>query len=180
LHRLLDAAGRAVKFLDINLRQDCYFRETITESLSKANILKLNLSEAHYLADLFEMPLGSLPEFCAEMMEEWSLSRCLVTLGEHGAFGASPDGTKVYVPGYEIQRRGHLRFRRRLFRRVSSTSTAGQIPGGVLPAWATRWARLSPRNEQANDTQTDGGCPTFLERQSPPLPRTSLRPFEAD
>src|SRR5882724_6812198 len=50
LHRLLDAAGRAVKFLDINLRQDCYFRETIAESLTKANILKLNLSEAHYLA----------------------------------------------------------------------------------------------------------------------------------
>jgi len=35
--------GRAVKFLDINLRQDCYFRETITESLSKANILKFEI-----------------------------------------------------------------------------------------------------------------------------------------
>ena len=102
LHHLLDAAGKAVKFLDINLRKDCFFRETITESLAQANILKLNLSEAHYLADLFGMSLGSLPEFCGQMMEDWSLTCCLVTLGEHGAFGASADGKKVYVPGYEI------------------------------------------------------------------------------
>lgn len=101
LHRLLDVAGKGVKYMDINLRKDCFFRETITESLTKANILKMNLQEAHYLAELFEISLSSLPDFCAEMMEEWSLSGCLVTLGEHGAFAASAK-EKVYVPGYEI------------------------------------------------------------------------------
>lgn len=103
LQRLLDVCGRAVKFMDINLRKDCFFRETLTESLTRANILKLNLQEAHYLAELFEISLASLPEFCAEMTEEWSLSSCLVTLGEHGAFAASAEGTKVYVPGYEVR-----------------------------------------------------------------------------
>src|SRR5206468_5712259 len=78
-------------------------RETITESLKQANILKMNLHEAHYLAELFEISLSSLPDFCAEMMEDWSLSCCLVTLGGHGAFTASADGKKVYVPGYEIK-----------------------------------------------------------------------------
>jgi fructokinase len=102
LQRLLEVTGKGLKFLDINLRKDCFFRETITESLTRANILKLNLQEAHYLAELFEISLSSLPDFCSEMIEEWSLSCCLVTLGEHGAFAASADSAKVYVPGYEI------------------------------------------------------------------------------
>ena len=42
-------------------------------------------------------------DFCAEMMEEWLLSCCLVTLGEHGAFATAADSKKVYVPGYEIR-----------------------------------------------------------------------------
>jgi len=103
LRRLLEVTGKGVKFLDINLRKDCFFRETITESLKQANILKMNLHEAHYLAELFEISLSSLPDFCAEMMEDWSLSCCLVTLGGHGAFAASADGKKIYVPGYEIK-----------------------------------------------------------------------------
>ena len=103
LYRLLDAAGKAVKLLDINLRKDCFFRETITESLTRADVLKLNLPEAHYLAELFEISISSLPDFCAEIMEGWSLSCCLVTMGEHGAFAASVDGKKVYVPGYSIR-----------------------------------------------------------------------------
>ena len=102
LHRLLDAAEKSVKLLDINLRKDCFFRETITESLTRADVLKLNLPEAHYLAELFEISLSSLPDFCAEMIEEWSLACCLVTLGEHGALAASAKGEQVYVPGYQV------------------------------------------------------------------------------
>ena len=55
--------------------------QTITESLKRADILKMNLQEAHYLAEVFEISLTTLPDFCSEMMEEWSLSCCLVTLG---------------------------------------------------------------------------------------------------
>src|SRR5437667_4667345 len=102
LHRLLDVASKCLKFLDINLRKECYSLQTISESLKRANILKMNLQEAHYLAELFEISLTALPDFCAEMMEEWSLSCCLVTLGEHGAFAASVNDDKVYVPGLEI------------------------------------------------------------------------------
>src|SRR5262245_50711891 len=51
LGRLLDAAGKALKCLDINLRKDCYSLETIADSLQRADILKLNLKEAHYLAE---------------------------------------------------------------------------------------------------------------------------------
>ncbi len=101
LLRLLEAATRSLKFLDLNLRKDCFFRETISASLKAADVVKMNLQEAHYLAELFEVSLSSLPDFCAEMIEEWSLSCYLVTLGEHGALAASPKEI-VYVPGYEI------------------------------------------------------------------------------
>ena len=102
LHRLLDVSSKSLKFLDINLRKDCYSLQTITESLKRTDILKINLQEAHYLAELFEISLTSLPDFCAEMMEVWSLNCCLVTLGDHGAFAASVNHDKVYVPGLEI------------------------------------------------------------------------------
>jgi len=102
LHRLLDVSRRCLKFLDLNLRKDCYSLQTITESLKRANIVKMNLQEAHFLAELFEISLSTLPDFCVEMMEEWTLSCCLVTLGEHGAFAASVNDDKVYIPGLEI------------------------------------------------------------------------------
>lgn len=103
LHRLLDLGGKALRFFDINLRKDCYMLETIVNSLGKADILKMNLQEAHYLAELFEISISSLPDFCAEIIEQRSLKCCLVTMGEHGAFAAAADGTRVYVPGYQVQ-----------------------------------------------------------------------------
>src|SRR5213083_862151 len=84
LRRLLDVSSKCLKFLDINLRKDCYSLQSITESLKRANILKMNVQEAHYLAEVFEISLTTLPDFCTEIMEEWSLGCCLVTLGEHG------------------------------------------------------------------------------------------------
>jgi fructokinase len=102
LHRLLDESSKCLRFLDINLRKDCFSLQTITESLKRANILKMNLQEAHYLAELLEISLTALPDFCTEMMEEWSLSCCLVTLGEHGVFASSVNYEKVYVPGLKI------------------------------------------------------------------------------
>ncbi len=99
---LLEASGEAVKQLDINLRKDCYTKETITESLQKADILKLNESEARYLADLFQFSAtGSLHSIADELIAKFSLNHCLVTLGAHGAFAASASSEKAYVPGYK-------------------------------------------------------------------------------
>jgi fructokinase len=103
LDRILDAAGGAVKLLDINLRKDCHTRETIEGSLGRADILKLNDSEARYLAGLFGLPAGSLPEIAEALLGEGSLSLCLVTLGGKGALAVSSKGERVYVPGYEVE-----------------------------------------------------------------------------
>jgi fructokinase len=102
LRRLLGESGETLKLLDLNLRTDCYFKETIVESLQRAHILKLNLQEAHYLAELFEISDPSLSGFCGEMLPMWSLTHCLVTLGEYGVFAAS-ESEEVYIPGYAIE-----------------------------------------------------------------------------
>ncbi len=102
LYRLLDTAANSLKVLDINLRRDCYTQETITQSLQRADMLKLNEGEARTLAEFYGLNRDSLPEFAAEMLERWSLSCCVVTLGERGAFAASVEGEQVYDPGYKV------------------------------------------------------------------------------
>jgi len=103
LEELLGAAGRALKLLDINLRKDCYTHETIVASLREADILKLNDDEACELAGMFGLPAPDFPGFCEQMMAQWDLTYCVVTLGERGAFAASARGERVYVPGYKVE-----------------------------------------------------------------------------
>ena len=103
LKRLLGARERSLKFLDINLRRDCYSAETITESLEVADMLKLNESEAESIAALFNLSARSLPELCEQMIRRWALTYCLVTLGERGVFAAACDFKKIYVPGYQVK-----------------------------------------------------------------------------
>ena len=98
---LLDAAPNAVKLLDINFRPDCYTDDTITTSLQRADILKCNHAELTELAELFSLP-RDVPAFCHAMIDRWALTHCVVTLGERGAFAASPTAQAAYVPGLAV------------------------------------------------------------------------------
>jgi fructokinase len=102
LAELLERAVGALKFLDINLRKECYDDRSVDFSLGQADILKLNEDEAHTLARMLEIRHGSLADFCATIVEEYGLRSCLVTLGDKGAFGLSSDGRKTYAPGYQV------------------------------------------------------------------------------
>ena len=62
---VLDECGECLKVLDINLRKNCYTKETISESLERADILKLNEQEAPFTAELFGFSTDSIPEFCS-------------------------------------------------------------------------------------------------------------------
>jgi len=99
---LLEKATQALKFLDINLRKDCYDRESVTFSLEQAQVLKLNEDEAHALGEMLHVHHGTISEFCEAVVEKWGLRYCLVTLGEKGAFGVSADGDKTYTPGCNV------------------------------------------------------------------------------
>lgn len=102
LYELLQAAPKALKFLDINLRKNCFTRETVLYSLSAANILKLNDDEAMQLCGILEHPFINFPDFCQFVTREFDLDYVLVTLGQFGVFGHAASGATRYVPGYRI------------------------------------------------------------------------------
>jgi len=103
LRHLLEMTDNCLKLLDINLRKDCYSLETVTYSLEKADILKLNEDELYEIAEMLDITGSDALGLCEDIIEKWSLKCCVVTLGEKGAFALSRKGERVYVPGYKIE-----------------------------------------------------------------------------
>lgn len=102
LAEVLERGSTALKFLDVNLRRDCFDERSVDFSLGQADILKLNEDEAEAIGRMLEIRHGSIPDFCAAVIEEYGLRFCLVTLGDKGAFGLACDGHRAYVPGYKV------------------------------------------------------------------------------
>lgn len=100
LEGLLTACG-GLKFLDINLRKDCFSPETIEASLRHADVLKLNESEADHLGGLFDLPRASGEALARALMRKGSLACCVVTLGGQGAAAFRGD-ERVIVPGAAV------------------------------------------------------------------------------
>lgn len=109
LYGLLDGFTGRFALLDINLRPDCYCRESILESIRRADILKLNHGEAELLAEIYELPQGEAgpdpSRFADVLFARSDLRYIVLTLGERGAFVASRDGQKVYHPAFSVQLR---------------------------------------------------------------------------
>ncbi len=103
LYELIDASPDSIRFLDINLRRDCFTEETVAASLEKADMLKLNADEARVLSRMFGLSESRQPGLAMEMMDRWSLSHCLVTFGESGALACARGEGAVYMPGYRVK-----------------------------------------------------------------------------
>jgi fructokinase len=86
LRRVLEAAPRALKVLDLNLRKNCYTRETVEHSLEAADLLKLNEDELRELARMHGFPPTSLEQAASECRRRWTLDAIVVTRGARGAF----------------------------------------------------------------------------------------------
>jgi fructokinase len=100
LGRVLDA-HRGLAFLDLNLREGAATRETVTASLERADVLKLNEDEAQRIGRWWGIPGHSLTGLGHGILERWSLSRLVITLADRGVLGLSAEEA-LYVPGYEI------------------------------------------------------------------------------
>jgi fructokinase len=109
LYRLLDGFTGRFALLDINLRPDCYTRESVLESVRRADILKLNDGEAEFLEEIYEVRRGESgldpDRFCDALFALSDLRYIVLTFGERGAFAASRDGQKVYHPAFSVQLR---------------------------------------------------------------------------
>ncbi len=103
LYSILEQAPSAIKFLDINLRKDCYSVQTITQSLKAADILKINDEEILALKSMLGLAGNSFHELSRELIARNNINMVLVTLGEKGAFVLTSTNDYFYDPGYRIQ-----------------------------------------------------------------------------
>lgn len=103
LYSLLDDFQGTYALFDINLRKNCYSKETLSRSLEYANVLKLNEDEITELDGMFSLGKTTIAERAKSIVNRFRLSCCLVTLGENGSYAVSEEGVEIYGPGYQIE-----------------------------------------------------------------------------
>jgi fructokinase len=102
LHQLLNSNKNALAVLDLNLRKDCYTKESILDSLDKATTLKLNEDEAGLLSKYFDRDQSDYSDLASYLIEKYTLRDCFITLGSKGVFAKNNQGDTVYDAGYHI------------------------------------------------------------------------------
>ena len=102
LRELIHESPDVVKFLDINLRKNCYTATSIEESLRMTNILKTNDEELLITKNLLNLKHENLKELAQETIEKYNLEIILCTLGSNGAFCLTKEDVFYYDSGYQI------------------------------------------------------------------------------
>jgi fructokinase len=104
LHWLLDhLPPDTIKVYDINLRKNCYDKQTIEKSLWQADILKLSDEETSKIANMFGFDHENLTKMGKHLVDQWNLKCCLITLGSKGALAFERNGENIYQPGFKIE-----------------------------------------------------------------------------
>lgn len=103
LQDILQASPNATKLLDVNLRRDCFTRDTVEASLHAADILKLNEVEVLDIAALLNLGVSEMDDFCDAIIQRYNVELVLVTRGAQGAFAKAKSGEKHFIPGYNVK-----------------------------------------------------------------------------
>ena len=74
---------RVLAVFDVNLRQDFFTADVLSESLKRANVLKLNEAEVPVVAGLLGLPTAPEP-FLQAAADRWRLTAACVTRGADG------------------------------------------------------------------------------------------------
>ena len=86
IRALLDATRpECLRVLDVNLRQNFYSRDVLSESLERANVLKLNDAELPVLAELLAVRAQEPREQITELAERFALRLVAYTRGAEGS-----------------------------------------------------------------------------------------------
>jgi fructokinase len=125
LGRLLEAAGQAVKFCDLNLRKGCYTRDTVGDALKRADILKLNEGEARELAGMFGIPGQTGRVLIGQLAKGAGLDAVVITLGAKGVVAQKGDQW-LYAPAFEAEV-------------VDTCGSGDAFSAGFLRAWLEGW-----------------------------------------
>jgi fructokinase len=98
---LRHAGSGALRILDINLRSPFFSPRILEESLSLANVLKLNADELHILAGTFSISGGDAAVVHA-LMRRFALRMVALTRGERGSELYSAGGGRSTHGGYPV------------------------------------------------------------------------------
>lgn len=83
---LMDMPVDSLKIFDINLRLDYYSLNIIHDSLTLANILKINDEELIVVANLYKLENDNELDICKFLMDKYSLEILILTKGTEGSF----------------------------------------------------------------------------------------------
>lgn len=135
-----------LKLFDINLRSSYYSKQLVHDSMTLANVLKLNEAELTEVAELFEIA-GSREDIMASLKATYDLSLIALTMGGDGSILFSGAETSVH-PGYHVK--------------VIDTVGAGDAFCAALAVGLKNNETLDEINERANKIAsfvcTNGGA----------------------
>jgi fructokinase len=83
--RLVEAAHRAMRLYDVNLRAGCWDAVLVGELIPLATIVKLNEDEQNALADALDLPASPIERFARATATRYGLRGVCVTRGPAGA-----------------------------------------------------------------------------------------------
>lgn len=75
-----------LKIFDINLRQNFYSKEIITDSLRRCNVLKINDEELDTIGELFGYPELDFENKCWLLIGKYNLRMLILTCGVNGSY----------------------------------------------------------------------------------------------
>jgi fructokinase len=134
--RFLDATRPdALRIFDVNLRQAFYSGEIVRESLTRANVLKLNHEEVLRVGTLLAVESHDPLTFCRELLEKFDLRVVCITRGANGSLLCSRTESDEH-PGFMI----HIR----------DTVGAGDAFTAALVHGLLRQSTLPEMNDLAN------------------------------
>ncbi len=126
---------KALKIYDINLRQNFYSRDTIIESLSLADIVKLNEDELPVMAGMLDIS-GEDRKMLEAVVKRFSLKLAVLTRGERGSLLVSQKDRSEH-PGFQLAR-------------ITDTVGAGDSFTAVVAIGLLDGQDLDTINERAN------------------------------
>ena len=138
-------------FADLNLRQNFYSEEVLTESLKAADFVKVNYDEMHIINDLLLQSEYSTERVALELMDKFEINMIAVTRGK--------DGSSIFENG---KRYDHSN----IDVKVVDTTGAGDAFAAVLCVGYLHGLEIPYINKLANDfaseiCQFEGALPKY-------------------
>lgn len=90
------------KIFDINLRQNFYTEEIVSNSLQKCNILKINDEEFLIVSRMLGYPDIEMEKGCEMILEKYNLEMLILTCGADGSYVFTPDNDVSFIETPEV------------------------------------------------------------------------------